>query len=86
MSRTSTMTAEEFRALRESTQASFAEWAHLLRCTPGAVKNMECKKPIGEQMALLATLMAHPQVRALLPEIFLYKENILRETRKKALQ
>lgn len=78
MPRSSMMTAEEFRALRQSAQASIDEWAKLLRCSRGAIKNMECKKPIGEQMALLATLLAHPQVRALLPEIFLHKEQVLK--------
>lgn len=79
MARTSSMTAAEFRILRQSVGASVAEWAQLLRCSVGAVKNMECKKPIGEQMALLATLMAHPTVRAMLPEIFLYKEAVLKK-------
>jgi len=36
-------------------------------------------KAIGKQMALCAILLAHPVVRALLPDIFRYKDEIMKK-------
>ncbi len=77
MPMTSSMSPQEFRALRESTGCSPRAWASLLHCSEGAVRNMESHKPIGKQMARLAIVLAHPMVRALLPEICAHKEKIL---------
>jgi DNA-binding transcriptional regulator YiaG len=73
------MSGEEFRALRESAGASPKAWSYLLDCGEQSIRNMESGKPIGKQMALLAILLAHPMVRALLPEIFSHKEKILKK-------
>lgn len=78
MPKPSDMSHAEFRALRKSTGHTQAAWAHLLGCSEGAVRNMESHKPIGKQMAMLAILMTHPLVRAMLPEIFAHKDRILR--------
>jgi DNA-binding XRE family transcriptional regulator len=75
------MTAQEFRALRQRAGASQAEWAQLLHCSYGAVRNMEGGKPIGQQTALLATLLAHPTVRRLLPAIFAYRTQVYNEAK-----
>jgi DNA-binding transcriptional regulator YiaG len=80
MAKKSYMTAEEFRALRESAGMTPRAWAYLLDCGEQSVRNMEgsgpSAKPIGKQMALLAILLAHPLVRALLPTVFQHRENI----------
>ena len=81
--RKSYMSPAEFKALRESTGLSYRAMSYLLDCGEQSIRNMEHagKKPkaIGKQMALLITLIAHPTVRMLLPEIFRNKEEILRK-------
>jgi hypothetical protein len=86
MPKPSFMAPEEFRALRESTGMSPRAWSYLLDCSEGAVRNMESGKPIGKQMALLVIVMAHPMVRALLPDIFAHKEKLLKKHTRKPLQ
>jgi len=74
------MTAQEFRRLRESTGLTVATWAILLDCGAQSIRNMEGGgKAIGKQMALCAVLLAHPTVRALLPEIFRWKDELLKK-------
>lgn len=74
------MSPQEFRALRESTGLNVTAWAILLDCGPQSIRNIESGgKPIGKQLALCAILLAHPTVRALLPEIFRWKEELLKK-------
>ena len=77
-SRKAAMTGPEFRALRESTGLSVAQWATLLGCTSQSVRNMESGKPIGRQMAKLAMLFSNPLIRTV--------EKSLEEEAKKIMQ
>ena len=82
-SRKSYMSAEEFRALRQSADLTPRALSYLLDCGEQSIRNMESgDKPVGKQMALLLILMAHPMVRALLPSIFQYKETVLKKSDK----
>lgn len=79
--RKSYMSAEEFKALREATGSTIGAWAILLDCGKQSIYNMENgSTAIGRQMSLLAVVMAHPAVRALLPEIFRYRDEIVKKT------
>lgn len=79
-SKRSYMSATEFRALRESAGLTVNAWAILLDCGPQSIRNMEGGgKAIGKQMALCAILLAHPTVRALLPEIFRHKDELVKK-------
>ena len=77
--RKSYMSPAAFRALRESTGLSQTAWGYFLDCSAGAVANIEASKTrsISKQMAYLAALMAHPAVRALLPEVFDLERRII---------
>ena len=77
--RKSYMTPAVFRALRESTGLSPTAWGYFLDCSAGTVANIETSKMnhISKQMAYLAALMAHPAIRALLPEVFDLERRII---------
>ena len=78
-SRKSYMSANEFRALRQSADLTPRALSYLLDCGEQSIRNMESgNKPVGKQMAMLLILMAHPMVRALLPTIFQHKETVLK--------
>ena len=81
--RKSYMSPAVFRALRESTGLTPTAWGYFLDCSAGTVANIEASasssrpKTISKQMAYLATLMAHPSVRALLPAVFALEQRIM---------
>lgn len=80
--RASSMDAAEFAALRHSQGLSLDALAGLLACKPQSIRNIESGSTrISTPMARLMTILTHPKVRVMLPDIFLYKEKILKEQR-----